>query len=159
MQRWPANWPECLTARCAQTTGTGHQRFFRFRSACRWCLCASLLSGGREPLGSRASRSARAFAAASARAMLLRRRDSAGAQLAQLLLTLLDGRLQPCQRLLRSLNAWSASPVGRAAHIKRLLLALFLFQFGTLHSDFFTRLFQLSNGFLSRPVEIAEISL
>ena len=30
MQRRPANRPECLTTRRAQTTGTGHQRFFAF---------------------------------------------------------------------------------------------------------------------------------
>ncbi len=50
----------------------------------------------------------------------------------------------PASVFLRSLTPGSASPVGRAAHIKAFVARLFLFQFGTLHSDFFTRLFQLA---------------
>ena len=99
MQRRPANWPECLTARCAQTTGTGHQRFFAFGRlvggafARRFFLAvANRLGFARFTFSTRFRRGFRTGNAVTQTGFV-------GAQLAQLLLTLLDGRLQPCQRL------------------------------------------------------------
>ena len=160
MQRRPANWPECLTTRRTQATSSGHQRFFAFGRFVGGAFARRFFLAVANRLGlthfSFSTRFRRGFRTGNA----VTQTGFVGAQLAQLLLTLLDGRLQPCQRLFTLVQRLGQLRLLCTLLIQqRLLLALFLFQLGALHSDFFTRLFQLSNGFLSRLVEIAEISL
>ena len=91
--------------------------------------------------------------------MLLRRRDSLARSSSLAAADLAGWKIPARQRLYARSEPESVSPVGRAVHITAFVARSVSLPVQHAAWRFFTRLLQLGNGFLSRLVEIAEISL